>query len=577
MRATRGKVEEPLWRASLGVLCRTVQGDAICHEWSEGDPRYSESETQGKIDRLRANATGATLCATLSAHRPEACKACPHQGKIKSPISLGMDTSPAAAAVTQPQQAQSGKGGQGEASAEASLWRPGMLRKIGGALRRITSIDLMNKQYVMLDQGGQPPVVTRVADAQFLKPSDFKTLTASEVIVTGVSQGRVSTCDAATVWLKDTRRRIANRLTFTSRKAAPGDLNLWTRFGVEPMLGQCPRIYQHIHEVICAGHDIENEAFLNLIAWQVRNVGRASRIIVVLKSIKQQVGKGVLLEQILLPMWGLHGAFISDASKAFGRFNDLLVRKAFVAIDEDNFAGDKERADRVKSASAAEIAAIEPKGLPVIQCPVAVNFFIATNHQHVAHVEWHDARYWILRVAEHRKGDHAYWTALRNELDNGGISAFLHDMLSRDISGFVPGRDIPRNNAEHRKNRFASDPTHPALWMLDCVEENLWLGSEPLEGHYDDSGAAKIRGLGVPLFDAAGAGGARLRSGFIIDAYREWCRKQGKFAQPQGLNEFWKHLTSLGVSTLRSSAGRWRVMPSRADLIKSLGAMPGLK
>jgi hypothetical protein len=90
IRDTRGKVEEPLWRDGLGVVAYTIQGDEICHEWSKGDPRYTYAETQSKIDRFRANATGPTKCETLSDYRPDVCAACPHWGKIKSPISSGM-------------------------------------------------------------------------------------------------------------------------------------------------------------------------------------------------------------------------------------------------------------------------------------------------------------------------------------------------------------------------------------------------------------------------------------------------------------------------------------------------------
>jgi hypothetical protein len=94
-----GKVLEPHWRDVLGVLTYTVQGDEIGHEWSKGDPRYDYDETQGKIDRFRANATGPTTCEKLSDHRPNACAACPHKGKIRSPISLGIDRSQRAAAA----------------------------------------------------------------------------------------------------------------------------------------------------------------------------------------------------------------------------------------------------------------------------------------------------------------------------------------------------------------------------------------------------------------------------------------------------------------------------------------------
>ena len=180
--------------------------------------------------------------------------------------------------------------------------------------------------------------------------------------------------DAAKVWLGDRRRRAANKIVFTSRPVGLNCLNLWTGFGVTPKAGKCDLIKQHVHEVICAGRDQENKAFLDLLAWQIQNIGRASRIIVDLFSKAQQTGKGVLLEKVLKPMFGLHGMFTADAGKAFGRFNDAIRGKVYAAFDEACFAGDKQLADKIKSASGTETTAIEGKNVPVISCPTATNY-----------------------------------------------------------------------------------------------------------------------------------------------------------------------------------------------------------
>ena len=87
MRTTRGDVDQPTWFHSLGVLAFTEQGEEICHEWSDGHPRYSERETSLKVAQSLKYAP--TSCAKLSEFQPALCEACPHFGKIKSPIVLG--------------------------------------------------------------------------------------------------------------------------------------------------------------------------------------------------------------------------------------------------------------------------------------------------------------------------------------------------------------------------------------------------------------------------------------------------------------------------------------------------------
>lgn len=85
-----GAIDQPTWYAGLGILCRTQDGDAKCHEWSKGDPRYSPAETTAKIAQ-QMKLTGATSCGKLGEQHPTICAACPHNGTIKTPWVLGLD------------------------------------------------------------------------------------------------------------------------------------------------------------------------------------------------------------------------------------------------------------------------------------------------------------------------------------------------------------------------------------------------------------------------------------------------------------------------------------------------------
>ncbi len=82
---TRGDVPEPLWRGMIGVVKHTIESEALCHEWSEGDERYSHDETQKKIDGWVG---GPTTCQHFS-DISDKCKSCKHFGRITSPIQLG--------------------------------------------------------------------------------------------------------------------------------------------------------------------------------------------------------------------------------------------------------------------------------------------------------------------------------------------------------------------------------------------------------------------------------------------------------------------------------------------------------
>jgi hypothetical protein len=91
----RGNQSEPVWHANVGVMAYCRDGFRLAHTVSAGDNRYTEKDTQDRLDRVRSVLTGATTCARFHDVNPEPCEACPFWQKIKSPISLGWTQKPA--------------------------------------------------------------------------------------------------------------------------------------------------------------------------------------------------------------------------------------------------------------------------------------------------------------------------------------------------------------------------------------------------------------------------------------------------------------------------------------------------
>jgi hypothetical protein len=80
-----GNQSEPVWFANLGIAAYCHGGDEIAHRVSSGDKRYTEADTQERLDRIRRVTTGATTCARfhdeLDAETRAVCEACPHWAK----------------------------------------------------------------------------------------------------------------------------------------------------------------------------------------------------------------------------------------------------------------------------------------------------------------------------------------------------------------------------------------------------------------------------------------------------------------------------------------------------------------
>ena len=352
---------------------------------------------------------------------------------------------------------------------------------VGGVEKRVTTFASLNERFALLDAAGSPSVYISRKDLLPIQENDLKRRLAGEVVERVGT--KIGYQPAYSFWTGRAQRHVYRRIVFTSRKGLPPDAyNLFRGLGVTPCEGCCKLILAHIRDVICSGDLDTFGAMVKLMAWQIQNIGNPSRVIVMFKSREHQVGKGILLGETLLPIYGPSGFAPSAADKVIGKFNDTVRGMSFVFLDEVLFAGDKRAADSIKRLSTATSDSIEGKGVPVIMCPIGVNIYLATNHENAAFIEEGDARYWALNVSEHRVGDTAYFASLMHEIENGGREAFAHHLLNMDVSDFVPLRDVPKDNvAKQDLIRFSINPYDARKWLEDCCETNCVIGRKDPE------------------------------------------------------------------------------------------------
>jgi len=296
---------------------------------------------------------------------------------------------------------------------------------LGGIQKHVVTLDDLNKRYAILQTFGSPSCYVSLSDFLLISDDDLKRRLENEVVQTGADgNGNPIYKPAFKVWTGNASRHIYRRVVFTSGATADDDYNLFRGFGVEQKQGTCDKILDHIKHVICGGRDDAYEAMLNLMAWQIQNVGEPSRIVVVLHNPHQQAGKGVIFEEVMTPMYGPSAFSPSATDQIFGRFNYVIRGRVFLFLDEVHFAGDIKTANALKALAKTKYKGLEEKHVPVVQCPVAVNLWLASNSDHPVHIEDGDTRYWVLKVNEDRIEDHAYFADLMYEIEHGGREAF---------------------------------------------------------------------------------------------------------------------------------------------------------
>jgi len=243
-----------------------------------------------------------------------------------------------------------------------------------------------------------------------------------------------------------------------------GARNLWAGFGVEPALGCWDLIREHCRDVLCGGHPTQFEYLLNWLAWKLQNPARVPETAIVLRG-EEGAGKGVIAN-MLVRLFGRHGARFSTISQVVGDFNGQLRQLAFVYIDEA-------RVTDAKARSAFWGMVTDPtyllnaKNVEAYQFSNYLGFWFATNDEHFLSVTSRDRRFFVPDVSNARVGDGEYFARLAEEVRGAGPGAMLYDLLRRDLGAWHPRRGLPESQAKIAQVRMSLPPVERVVlgWL----------------------------------------------------------------------------------------------------------------
>jgi hypothetical protein len=336
-------------------------------------------------------------------------------------------------------------------------------------------IKRFNELYAVVNEAGKVVVFEQVLDPSVNRYridrftfADFKKLYQNEPLtVTFVgadNKPKSITKTAAEWWLnhRDRRQYLGGVVCDPTEKAPVSYWNLWSGFGVKPAPGVWSLMREHIRKVICAGNPKHDDYLMNWLARLFQHPEERAEVAIVMRGV-EGVGKG-LLGRLVARAFGQHGMQISSSAHLVGNFNAHLRDLIVLFADEAFFAGDRQHEGRLKALITEETLTIEGKYQNVVNVRNMLHIIMASNADWVIPASLKARRWFMLDVADNRQGDFAYFKAIVEQMDNGGLAAMLQELLHRDISNFNP-RDVPKTDALAGQQLYSLDSLHQ-LWLV---------------------------------------------------------------------------------------------------------------
>lgn len=265
---------------------------------------------------------------------------------------------------------------------------------------------------------------------------------------------------------------IPNKSTFKTGKQPiqqGGVYNLWHGYTVQPQKGDCSLILKHIYEVWCNKDTDMNNYLLDWVADMFQFPDRQGKTAIVLRS-GQGAGKNIIADGVLAHILGTHALVANRADDFLGRFNSSLGQAVFVFINEAVWGGDKEKKGILKSLITDKFVMVEHKYFDRVKAKNYCHLLFASNESWVVPAEPGDRRYAYLDVSDHRRGDMQYFKSLSRQINNQGRSAFLYEMLNRDISKSNLTK-LPENQSDQRLTDQLQAASNWVVFLYDLLSD----------------------------------------------------------------------------------------------------------
>nr|WP_242467963.1 bifunctional DNA primase/polymerase [Halorhodospira neutriphila] len=412
----------------------------------------------------------------------------------------------------------------------------------------------MGQHYGVVDLSGKTRVVYRSWDGNracwstgFMARSDFEHLKANEFVPQETRRANgelvIRRQELAKAWLHSPKRKTYEGVKLEPRPGMiagdrrlpdPADephLNLYQGLTITPRPGECAKLHRHIREVVCQGQADAYEYLLNWLARMFQYPDLPGETVPVLQS-RQGGGKNIFIEP-LVKAFGEHGVTVSSSEGLVGHFQDQIAHAVLVFANEALWGGDNKKEGQLKALITDETREVNRKFVPQYTVRNHVHLIVASNESWPVPTGIEDRRFVFYRLSDERIGDRAYFNALSAEINAGGIEAFVHELLERDVSDFHPG-DRPKDVGDTRITAVLKSEDSWMRWWYACLNEGGIQSRIPPGCLLDHANHGAPNGKPNSWRD----GDIVISKAMLRSSYREWARQRGERLEEAELSHF---------------------------------------
>jgi len=285
--------------------------------------------------------------------------------------------------------------------------------------------------------------------------------------------------DKYKAWMAAPGRKMVMGLKFEPGQDVGDEyVNLFEGWGVDPVPGNCELILQHIWH-LCGGRAEEYEWLLNWLAYPLQNPG-AKMASAILVHGAEGTGKSITFADVMGRIYGNHHITIGQ-NQLESSFTEWQSKRLFATAEEVISRTERSHyKGMLKHLVTGHTLQIDQKHMPLRQETNHLNLVFLSNSTQPLELDMGDRRYLVLYVDNVPGAD--YFDRLFDQIDGGGVEAFFHYLVERDLTGFNAHSKPPLN--EEKQRLVDSSMLSPAYFYKRWVEGDLEL--PPMHAHTSD-------------------------------------------------------------------------------------------